>query len=250
VLDTLCPQVAAVVHAVATSQALQRSREALVSTREEERRRVRRDLHDGLGPALAATQMKVEGARVLLARDPDSADAVLAQLTGELRATISDVRRLVHDLRPPALDELGLTHAVAEQVEAFSGPVIGGEGHLLVELDAPDRLPPLPAAVEVAAYRIVSEALTNVVRHAGAGRCLVTLSVDAEEALSVVVDDDGAGVSVGDRPGLGLRSMRERATELGGSCRLSRSPIGGTRVCARLPIAIAPSGGSVDRVSA
>jgi signal transduction histidine kinase len=242
--------VAAVVHAVAASQALQRSREALVTAREEERRRVRRDLHDGLGPALAAVQMKVEGARVLLARDPEGADRVLAQLTGEVHTTISDVRRLVHDLRPPALDELGLVHAVAEQADAFSGPVDGG-GRLQVEVASPEPLPELPAAVEVAAYRIICEGLTNVVRHARAAACRVTLDVD-DGALLVVVDDDGTGVSVGDRPGLGLRSMGERATELGGACRLSRSPMGGTRVWARLPIAATdgPAPATVEPMSA
>ena len=122
--------------------------------------------------------------------------------------------------------------AISEALRAVRTEPGRGEG--------PHAVPDLPAAVEVAAYRIVCEGLTNVVRHAGAASCRVTLDLDRDGALSVLVDDDGAGVAVGDRPGMGLRSMRERATELGGSCRLSRSPMGGTRVCARLPVAGAP----------
>jgi signal transduction histidine kinase len=242
VLDTLAPPVAAVVHAVATSQALQRSRRALVTAREEERRRIRRDLHDGLGPALAAVQMKLDGARLLLDRDPDRARRVIDQLTAEIRTTISDIRRLVHDLQPPALAEIGLVPAVAEQADAFCGPV-DGAGRLDVELDAPPRIGGLPAAVEVAAYRIVCESLTNVVRHAAAERCRITLSVDDRGSLAVLVDDDGSGVGDEDRPGLGLRSMAERAAELGGTCRLEPSPLGGTRVAARFPLARPGDGG-------
>jgi signal transduction histidine kinase len=248
VLAALAPSVAAVVHAVAVGRALQRSRRALVTAREEERRRIRRDLHDGLGPALAAVQMKLDGARVLLDRDPDEAKRVMSQLTAEIRTTIADIRRLVHDLQPPALAEIGLVPAIAEQADAFRGSV-DGAGQLDVELDAPDRIGGLPAAVEVAAYRIVCESLTNVVRHAAASRCRITVVLDEDPGgLSVVVDDDGAGVSEVARPGLGVRSMSDRAAELGGRCRLGRSPLGGTRVEAWLPVS--PRGRGADRAPA
>jgi signal transduction histidine kinase len=92
----------------------------------------------------------------------------------------------------------------------------------------------LPAAVEVAAYRIATEALTNVVRHAQARRATVWLCLD-DEALYIAVDDDGKGLPAGYRPGVGLASMRERAEELGGACRIEPRPGGGTRAIARLP---------------
>ncbi|MBX3287462.1 MAG: hypothetical protein KF703_19095, partial [Actinobacteria bacterium] len=150
-LASLAPSVAAVVHAVAVGQALQRSRHALVTLREEERRRVRRDLHDGLGPALAAVGMKLDGARLMIDRDPEAAEALLTQVGDDVRTTIDDIRRLVYDLRPPALDEIGLVPTLAEQASSFSGPTVGGS-YLDVSLDAPRHLPDLSAAVEVAAY--------------------------------------------------------------------------------------------------
>ena len=169
---------AAVMHAVAARQDLQRSRLALVTAREEERRRVRRDLHDGFGPALAAVRMQLEGAAVLVDRSPDDAKAVLARLTSSIESTIVEVRRLVYELQPVALDELGLVAALDERASSFSGPTEAG-GYLDVELDAAPDLAPMPAAVEVAAYRIVSEALNNVSRHACARRCRIEISVTA-----------------------------------------------------------------------
>ncbi len=233
VLTDLARPVAAVVQAVAAGEALQRSRQALVTTREEERRRLRRDLHDGLGPTLAGVKMKLDGARLLVDQDPDGAKDVLAQLTDEVHATIDDIRQLVHDLRPPVLDEVGLLAALAEQADAFTGPLDGG-GFLVVDLDAPPAIRSLPAAIEVAAYRIVSEGLTNVARHAGASRCKVTVSLNG--GLGLQVDDDGVGMAASARPGVGTASMVERANELGGSCRIGSSPLGGTRIMAHLPV--------------
>ncbi len=141
---------------------------------------------------------------------------------------MADIRRLVYGLRPPALDELGLSGAIRQVVEGVQPAV------LTVEVDVPERLPELPAAAEVAAYRIVVEAVTNVVRHASAGWCAIHIRTD--DGLSIVVDDDGVGLDGGTRPGVGLTSMHERAEELGGSCVVATRPEGGTRVNAWLPL--------------
>lgn len=233
VLADLARPVAAVLQAVAAGEALQRSRQALVTTREEERRRVRRDLHDGLGPALAGIRMKLDGTRMLVDSDPEEAKAVLVRLTDDIRKTIDDIRHLVYDLQPPILDEVGLLLALSEQTEAFTGPLDGG-GFLTVELEAPRAVTGLSAAVEVAVYRIVCEGLANVARHSGASHCKVTVSLNG--GLDLRIDDDGVGMSQDDRPGLGTASMVERASELGGTCRLGRSPFGGTQVTAHLPV--------------
>jgi signal transduction histidine kinase len=206
---------------------LQRSRERLVTAREEERRRLRRDLHDGLGPMLANLTLQLEAARDLLADDPAAADALLAKLTAQAQGAIADIRRLVYELRPPALDEFGLLFAIQEQAAQYSYTGIQ------FRLDAPDRLPALPAAVEVATYRIVQEALTNVVRHAGARCCEIFLTVTDD--LYLDIRDDGWGIHSGDTTGVGLNSMRERADELGGVCTIDSSA-DGTHVRARLPL--------------
>ena len=231
-LGDLARQAGVAVSTVRLTADLQRSRERLVAAREEERRRLRRDLHDGLGAQLAGLTVQTGVLRGLIGRDPAAADALAGELRGELRTAIADIRRLVHGLRPPALDELGLVGAV----ERLAGTV-GTEGNgPRITVVVPTGLPALPAAVEVAAYRVVQEALTNVVRHAGAGACVVRLTVDPG-SLTVEVTDDGRGLP-GDElvPGVGLSSMRERAAEMGGTCTVEDGPAGGTTVLARLPL--------------
>lgn len=229
-LDDLARQAGVAVHAVRLTADLQLSRERLVTAREEERRRLRRDLHDGLGPALASMALQTEAARELSATNAARADGLLADLTEQLQAATADIRRLVYDLRPPALDELGLVRALRAQAARQE------LGRTRIEVRAPEALPPLPAAVEVAAYRIAQEALTNVLRHAAADRCLVTLNYDEQAALlTVEVTDDGRGLPPETRAGVGLTSMRERAEELSGSCTVEALPDGGTRVRAMLP---------------
>ena len=229
-LDDLARQAGVAVHAVRLTADLQHSRERLVTTREEERRRLRRDLHDGLGPALASMTLQTEAARDLSTTDLTRADALLADLAAQLQAATADIRRLVYDLRPPALDELGLVGALRAQAARHE------LGRTRIELLTPAALPPLPAAVEVAAYRIAQEALTNVLRHAAADRCSVTLSYDERAALlTLEVTDDGCGRPPETRAGVGLMSMRERAEELGGACIVDTLPAGGTRVRATLP---------------
>ncbi len=228
-LGDLARQAGVAVSTVRLTADLQRSRERLVTAREEERRRLRRDLHDGLGAQLAGLTVQTGVLRSLITRDPAAADALAAELRGELKTAIADIRRLVHDLRPPALDELGLDGALQRLAER-----IGADGATLrVEVRAGD-LPPLPAAVEVAAYRIVQEALTNVVRHAHAHRCLVEVAVDGAD-LVVTVTDDGTGLPADRVAGVGLASMRERAAETGGTCEVVLGPGTGTTVRARLP---------------
>jgi signal transduction histidine kinase len=215
---------------------LQRSRERLVTAREEERRRLRRDLHDGLGPTLAALHLQAGTLRRLIHTDPAGAEQLVEEFRTELRAMIDDIRRLVYELRPPALDELGLVGAIQSRVEQINvGPPADSQANpLRVRVDAPGHLPTLPAATEVAAYRIVQEALTNVVRHARAGFCLVRLELDGDLCLEIV--DDGIGFQPGGRAGVGIVSMRERAEELGGSCTIQPRSGGGTQVCACLPL--------------
>jgi signal transduction histidine kinase len=215
-------------HAVRLSAELQRSRERLVTAREEERRRLRRDLHDGLGPQLASLTLTLAAARELLRHDIDAADQLLQELSIHTQAAIADIRRVVNDLRPPALDDLGLALAVREQAARYR------QAGLQITVDAPERLPPLPAAVEAAAYRIVQEALTNVVRHAQARACLVRLTLG--DVLEVTVHDDGVGLPPGARGGVGLTSMRERAAELGGTWALDSAPGRGVCIRARLPL--------------
>lgn len=228
-LDDLARHAESAAYAMILTADLQRSRERLISAREEERRRLRRDLHDGLGPQLATLTLKLDAARNVLAHDSQLADTMLISLKAQTQAAITDIRRLVYDLRPPALDELGLLGAVREQATRY------GENGLSVTVEAPDVLPPLPAAVEVAAYRIVQEALTNVVRHASARLCRVKIGIGGK--LEVEITDDGTGLPENVRTGVGLLSMRERATELGGTCRIESSEsLGGTRVLACLPL--------------
>jgi signal transduction histidine kinase len=219
-------------HARALHADLQRAREQLVLAREEERRRLRRDLHDGIGPALAGLTLKAVTARRLLPPGAEGADLHLAALSEEIRHVTSDVRRVVEGLRPPAIDELGLIGAISHAVDrlaADSGPS--------TTVCAPDSMPPLPAAVEVATYRIAVEAVTNAVRHTRARHCQITVTLTGRE-LSLTVDDDGGGLSPTSRPGHGLAIMRERAEEIGGTLDArSRGDLAGFTVNARLPIA-------------
>jgi signal transduction histidine kinase len=233
-LHDLARQLGGVLHARLLREDLQHARERLVVAREEERRRLRRDLHDGIGPALAGLTLKTETARALLPPGSDGASRQLHDLSEEIRRTVVDVRRLVEGLRPPALDELGLAGACAQAVERLTA----GAG-LAANVDACDELPALPAAVEVAAYRIVVEAVTNTVRHARARRCQVSIAL-TPAGLSVEVTDDGAGLAAAGQPGHGLAIMRERAEELGGIVTVTNGSPGVT-VQARLPAVTAPA---------
>ncbi len=236
-LEDIALQAGVAVHAVRLTDDLQRSRERLVTTREEERRRLRRDLHDGLGPELASLTLKLDAARNILKHDPPAVDQMLLELKTQTQDAINEVRRLVYELRPPALDELGLLSAIQEYIAGgLALDDTSSHNTFLISMEAPDHLPPLTAAVEVAAYRIVLEALTNFARHAQASNCVIRFSVTDELEIEVV--DDGIGLQTNARAGVGLTSMRERASELGGSCTIETLKNQGTRVYARLPLAI------------
>lgn len=224
-LGDLVRQAATAARTSRMAEELQESRERLVVAREEERRRIRRDLHDGLGPALAGVVFRVDSARLLMDKDPEAARGHLAATSDHVREVVADVRRLVHELRPPALDDRGLVGALGQLAESLDLPV---------DIEA-SGTHALPAAVEVAAYRIAAESLTNVARHAGATAARVLLLAAPGELL-VEVTDDGTGIPASAEAGVGLLSLRERAAELGGTTEVSCPPEGGTRVRARLPM--------------
>ncbi len=233
VLGLVAAPLAAAVHATLLSAQLQASRERIVAAREEERRRLRRDLHDGLGPTMTGVALTADAAANLLEADPDRARELLDRIRKEIRAAIGDVRRLVEDLRPPALDELGLVGALRQRAEHLAWRADGTS--LQVRLDVPDLIPALPAAVEVAAYRIATEALTNVARHAGASSAVLTMRCAGDLDLEIVDDGPADGPWC---PGVGLTAMRERAAELGGRFDAGPSPAGG-RVHVWLPLVVA-----------
>ena len=233
-LEDIASHAGAAAYTMQLTAALQRSREQLILTREEERRRIRRDLHDEMGPTLASQTFALDAILEMLETDTAEAARLLRRLKAQNQSMVAEIRRLVYELRPPALDELGLAAALQMQASQMNGHTA-----LQITVSAqPDPLPPLPAAVEVAAYRIALEAMTNVVRHAKAQRCDVLLQLREQNhsLLDITVRDDGIGPSQGAATGVGLRSMRERAEELGGDCTLENREAGGARLHAMLPI--------------
>ncbi|WP_225994224.1 sensor histidine kinase [Actinomadura rudentiformis] len=230
---------ASIPHLVRLTANLQRSRARMLAAHEEERRRLRHNLHDELGPTLASVAMSLDEARIMLATDPGRVDPILCEIRDRLATTIGEVRDLAHGLRPPALDDLGLVGAIESLAE-------GACERVDVRFDGdPSNL---PAATEVAAYHIVAEALTNVRRHSNACTALVRLSRDTE--LHLMVADSGRGLHNGQSPdqtngarprprsGRGLAAMREWAAEVGGGCTITSRAGGGTVVSARLPLAV------------
>ncbi len=234
-IRSLASEVGPAVQAVRLHEDLLRSRAEVVALREDERRRLRRDLHDGLGPTLAAIRLKAG----LAAREvpPESAArGLLGEIDTEVTTSLADVRRLVEALRPPALDELGLLGAVRSRAAALTG-------EMEIDVDGSDTRGPLPAAIETAAYRIAVEAMTNAVRHSDGTRCTVSILVD-DAAVELSVRDDGHGLKPDRAPGVGLRSMGERAAEVGGTLTVQSPAERGTVITARLPLNL---GGPVDQ---
>ena len=228
-VSTFVTQAGAAAQATATMRELRTSRERIVGAREEERRSLRRELHDGLGPLLAGSQLGLES----LSRRVEPADAgLVADLLEYSRTGLAEVRRISRDLRPAALDELGLPDALAQVAEVTTRM---SDGRPTVDLRTTGDLTHLPAAVEVAVYRIISEALSNVTRHADANAC--TVEVHAGADLRLRVADDGIGIAP-ERSGVGLRSMRQRAEELGGSEVTTFRAGVGTTVDAVLPLTV------------
>ncbi|MGL4650696.1 MAG: sensor histidine kinase, partial [Caldilineaceae bacterium] len=224
-LETVVLQAGPAVQAQQLTRQLGQSRHALVLAREEERRRLRRDLHDGLGPMLASQALTLEAVARRLENDPKGATTLLHAVKKQTQEAVRDIRRIVYDLRPPALDDLGLLEAL--RLLAQQALQVDGAGPQVL-LDVPNPLSQLPAAVEVATYRIAQEALTNAVRHARATQIVLRFHVDSG-ALHLMCCDDGVGLAAQARPGVGMRSMRERVAELGGT--LAFEPAPGTGLC-------------------
>jgi signal transduction histidine kinase len=230
-LATIAALTATTVRAVQLSDELRQSRQRIVTAREEERRRLRRDLHDGLGPQLASQTLGLEAVAQLMGTNPEKAQSLLDSLKTQAQDAILDVRRLVYNLRPPALDDLGLVGALRQSASHYQ------TGTLRFSFDVPATLSELPAAVETAAYRIAQEAMTNVVHHAGATRCTVRLFC-TDEYVFIEVRDDGRGLPQNHQTGVGLQAMKERTTELNGEFVIESLPEGGTLVQARLPLEV------------
>jgi signal transduction histidine kinase len=228
-LGNLARQVAVEARGMRLAEDVRESRERIVRAREQERLRVRRDLHDGIGPTLAAASLQVDALRERWpVQDPQAAH-LMGQMKSEIAQCVLDIRRVIEGLRPPALDDLGLAGVVREHAASLTA------AGLVVDVECPHDLLVPSAAVEVAAYRIVTEAMTNVIRHANATRCSVALqSVDGW--LHVDVRDDGVGLGPVHRDGIGLTSMRERAAELGGAVNIATRSDGGATVTASLPL--------------
>ncbi len=231
-LANIAHQAGAAVHAAQLTADLKRSRARLVTAREEERRRLRRDLHDGLGPQLASQTLTLDAIDRLLERDPAGARQLLSDLKSQSQSAVRDIRRLIYGLRPPALDDLGIVAALRDDATQYR------ESGLQIDVQVPAPLPELPAAVEVAAYRIAQEAITNVARHARARHCQVRLTLEnsPQQRLGLEVKDDGCGLPANQRAGVGFQSMRERAEELGGRLTIESDPGRGTRVVTSLPL--------------
>ena len=235
-LTGFAQQAGAAADVVRLARDLRRSRDQLAVAQEEERHRIRRDLHDGLGPTLAGVALGLDAVRrAVLDPEPETA-ALLSAMEAEVKGSLNDVRQLVADLRPTTLDDLGLGESLRQYAEAVTSR---SGGRLVVRTDLAG-LPPLPPAVEIAAYRIVLEAVTNVTRHAAASTCTVVAEAHGA-SLRLSVTDDGCGLPHEGLPrdssaGLGVRSMAERAAEVGGRCVIETASGGGTLVTATLPL--------------
>jgi two-component system, NarL family, sensor kinase len=225
VIDLLAAPLAIVLHAQALTEDLKVSRERVIDAAEEERARLRRELHDSLGPLLTGAAFKADGIALAAQSRPGRAESLAIELADQLRQSVEGVRQLAYGLRPAALDELGLVGALREEGSRY-GPV-------KVIIQAPESMPALPSSIEVAAYRIAAEALTNVVRHSDAKLASVRLAAD-DGVLEMIITDDGSSIAPWS-PGLGLASIKTRASEVGGACEAGPTAEGG-RVVAVLPL--------------
>jgi signal transduction histidine kinase len=230
--SVLAPHLAVVVRSQALTRELEHERTRVAAATSSERDRLRRDLHDGLGPSLSGIALGLEAASGALESDPAAVAPLLLRTREEAAAAVREVRRVLDGLRPGALDLHDLSGAVRDTARSLG---MGASGGPTFELRA-EPLPDLSPAVEEAAFRIVAESLTNVARHAGARHCAVTLA-RADGHLRIAVVDDGQGPNGSDRHGHGLESMRRRASDLGGSVTVGPASPRGTSVDAVLPLA-------------
>ncbi|MEU0336001.1 histidine kinase [Streptomyces sp. NPDC006193] len=228
-LEEVARVVATAVHLAAVTRALRESRGRLAAARDDERRALRRELHDQIGPALAGVGLGLAAARNLLLDEPDAAGGLLVRLRAEVEACAEDVRVLARGLVPPVLAELGLAGAVRELVMRYEADGLA----VTVRDGGVGQVPPRVAG---AAYAIVAEAVRNVSRHARARTCVVELA-GGGRSLTVVVEDDGCGMGAAHRPGVGTCSVRERAEEVGGTVEWGSGAGGrGTRLVLRVPV--------------
>jgi two-component system NarL family sensor kinase len=227
VIDVVAAPLAIVLQAQALSEDLKASRERVLEAAEEERSRLRRELHDSLGPLLTGAAFKADGIALAAQHRPERAESLAIDLADQLRQSVEGVRQLAYGLRPAALDALGLVGALEEQGRRLR-PV-------KVVIDAPESLPTLPSSVEVAAYRIATEALTNVIRHSDAKLASVRLKTN-DGTLEMIITDDGTS-NLPWSPGLGLTSIKSRASEIGGACEAGPTADGG-RVVTTLPLRV------------
>lgn len=211
IVALLADLLAVAVQATQLADELVESRANLISAREEERQRLRQDMHDGVGPALTGVMLKAAAARRLAASNPAASAELLRELEGNVAAAIADVRGLIDELRPPVLDGRGLVGALQDYLDSVQTP---SGPRLQLSIDGVADLEQLPESVEVAAYRIATESLTNVLRHAHADAASISLAVDGNQ-LQMKITDNGVAPTPW-TAGLGLSSMRERATALGG----------------------------------
>lgn len=231
VVEALAVPLASVVHATRLTQRLAAASERALTATYEERARIRRDLHDGLGPSLSGVALGLEAIETALPANPALATTLTGRIRTEVQAAVEEIRRIIDALQPGALHRGDLLTAVRERADA----VTARSPELMVTVDAAEPLPPMSAAVAQAAYRITDEALTNVVRHARATRCVV--QIVAGDDLVITIIDNGTGMPATPRQnGVGLASMHQRATELGGAVTITGTPGGGTTIAARIPL--------------
>ena len=228
-LNTIAALTATTLRSTELSDELRQSRQRIISAREEERRRIRRDLHDGLGPRLASQTLALEAISQQMQSNPEKAQAILESIQTQSQEAIQDVRRLVYDLRPPALDDLGLIGALKQSASRYE------TGQLQFKFDVAELPDDLPAAIETAIFRIAQEAMTNVVRHSCASHCLLRLYCD-EDDIVIEIEDNGNGLPDSYVPGIGLQAMTERSAELNGETIIGALSGGGTQVRARFPL--------------
>jgi len=230
-LENITRQTGAAAQTVRLNTELIRSRSQIVHEREDERLRIRRDLHDELGPMLASQGLKLSAAMKVIRTKPEKAEALVGDIIQQSQQTVADVRRLVHGLRPPALDQLGLVEAVRDLARYSSSD-------MTIEVSTPEsRMPSLSAAAEVNAYRIALEAITNAAKHSHARHCTVKFEIEPD-LLVIHIQDDGVGMPKEYRAGVGLRSMRLRAAEIGGQLSIESVQPHGTHLIARLPFSV------------
>jgi signal transduction histidine kinase len=226
-IQDLVRQIGIAVYSVKVTTDLMKSRENLVKTREEERKRIRRDLHDGLGPQLASLGMNIEAARNLYKINHKLGEELLITTHKQLKDAINDIRQLVYDLRPPILDELGLTFAINEFIRQYSHSEVN------FQVFVPPSVSTLPAAIEIATYRIIQESISNVIRHSNATECIIKITMT--NFIKIEITDNGKGISFNSKKGIGIASMRERTEELNGTFHVISTPELGVSIQAMFP---------------